>query len=328
MRILVVTPAARGSRAGNRVTALRWARTLRGLGHVVRVANGRDGWPADLLVALHARRSAAAVRGFLRARPGRPVIVALTGTDLYRDLGRSAAARRCLEAATRIVALQPEALRALPPSLRRKTRPIWQSAPRIARRAPRPDVVEVLVVGHLRAVKDPFRAVRAVRRLPAATRVRIVQAGAALGEAMARRARREQAANPRYAWIGDVPRSRVARLMSRARALVVSSRMEGGANVVAEAVRAGLPVLASRIPGNVGMLGHAYPGYFEPMDTDGLARLLRRLEHDQAFAAALRRACARLAGRFAPARESRAWRRVLAEACRARAGRARRRGGA
>ena len=47
--------------------------------------------------------------------------------------------------------------------------------------------------------------------------------------------------------------------------------MEGGAHVILEAVQSGTAVLASRIDGNVGMLGPAHEGYFEVGDDAGLA---------------------------------------------------------
>lgn len=309
----MVTPAPAGTRHGNRVTAVRWARLLRQLGHQVRVRQHDDGDAADVLVALHARRSHAAVRSFRRRYPERPVVVALTGTDLYRDLPGSGAAQRSLRLATRLVVLQPLALRRLPPSVRGKARVIWQSAEpvRAARRSRRR--FEVCVVGHLRALKDPFRAARAARLLPAASRIVVLQVGAAMTAAMAAGARREMAVNPRYRWLGEWPRWRVRRLLARCRLLVLSSRMEGGANVLSEAIAAGTPVLASRIDGSVGILGPNYPGYFPVGDTRALARLLWRAETDPRFLATLQRHLRRRRALVAPARERQAWARLLAE---------------
>ena len=63
--IHIVTPAPRGSRKGNRITADRYAQLLRALGHHVTV--GTDERDCDLLLALHARKSAPAMRRFRRA---------------------------------------------------------------------------------------------------------------------------------------------------------------------------------------------------------------------------------------------------------------------
>ncbi len=95
--------------------------------------------------------------------------------------------------------------------------------------------------------------------------------------------------------------------------MVISSRMEGGANVVGEAVVAGVPILASRIPGNVGLLGRSYPGYFELGQTRELTRLLLRAETEPDFLARLRNHIRRRQPLFAPAREKRAWRSLLRE---------------
>jgi putative glycosyltransferase (TIGR04348 family) len=313
MRIQLVTPARRGSLHGNRITALRWARIFKSLGHRVRLAQGYSGEPCDLLVALHARRSAKAVFQFHKHHPHKPMIVALTGTDIYRDLRRSLRAQRVLQLAHRLIVLQPLALTALPRRLRGKAWVIYQSAEKTEPQPPRRSTgfFEVSVVGHLRRVKDPFRAALASRRLPATSRVRILQAGRAMEEGMARRARAEERRNPRYRWLGEILATRARQLIASSRVLVLSSRLEGGANVISEAVVDHVPVLATRIPGSVGLLGRGYPGYFPVRDTQTLARLLHRVETDRPFYARLRSWCARRAALLRPTGERSRWRELL-----------------
>jgi putative glycosyltransferase (TIGR04348 family) len=293
----------------------------------VRVDRSWDGAHCDLLVALHARRSHDSIHRFARRHPDRPCVVALTGTDVYFDLGRSPRARRSLRLATRIVVLQPLALRRLPAATRRRARVIFQSVARppgasAEGNSRRPSVraapggagaFDACVLAHLRPVKDPLRAARAARLLPAASRLRVVHAGRAHTRAMEERARAEVHRNPRYRWLGDLPRRRALALLSRCRLLVVSSRMEGGANVVSEAIAAGVPILASRIPGNVGLLGRRYPGYFRAGDTRALARILRRAEQEPRFLKRLGRAARRLARLVQPGRERAAWAALLRE---------------
>jgi len=321
MRILVVTPARAGARTGNRVTAQRWAGLLRGLGHRVTVATAYRGQRCDLLVALHARRSLASIVAFRRRHASGPLVVALTGTDLYADLRRSTATGRALDLATRLVVLQPTALRALPPGARAKARVIVQSAagPRRRIRAGA-STFDVCVLGHLRAVKDPFRAAAAARLLPRSSRIRVLHAGAALEPGTAARARAEQRRNPRYRWLGNRPHAEAMSLLARCRLLCLTSKLEGGANVVSEAAAAGVPVLSSRIDGSVGLLGARHPGYFAVGDTRALAGLLLRAERDPRFYARLGRSVRRLARLVRPERERAAWASLLRELGRRRSG--------
>lgn len=315
MRIVIVTPAAAGSTKGNRVTALRWGRILRGLGHRVVLAQEYRRQSADLLVALHAVHSAPSVERFLARNGGGPVIVALTGTDVYRDLHRGPIALRTLEAADRIVALQPLAAAELPAALRPRVRVIYQSAGKPPRGVlPRSGrSFDVCVLGHLREIKDPFRTALAARALPEASRLHVVHIGAALTPDMADRAREEARLNPRYTWLGELPRHSALMALARCRILALTSQSEGGANAISEALAAGVPVIASRIPGSVGLLGEDYAGYFPVGDTKALTAALDRAETDPTFYALLENACAARAGLFAPAREAAAWAELLKE---------------
>jgi putative glycosyltransferase (TIGR04348 family) len=289
---------------------------LRAAGHRVTITTSGTGPAPDLLLALHARRSHDAIRRFRGMHPERPLIVALTGTDVYRDIRVDAASRQSMRWADRMIVLQGSALDELEPALRDKTRIVHQSAVPIARKPPLTRVFEVCVVGHLRDEKDPFRTALASERLSTGSRARIVHLGRALDPAMEREAHELQARNPRYRWRGEVPHWAVRRIMARARLMVISSRMEGGANVVSEALAADLPVIASRIPGNVGILGADYPGYYAVEDDVGLAALIERAETDPRFLAALRQHCRRRRPLFDRAREASALLNVVSEAVR------------
>lgn len=314
MRIHMICPAPRGSLYGNRVTAQRWASILRRLGHRLAITQQYAGEPCDLLIALHARRSAEAAWDFRRRHPEKPLLVVLTGTDVYRDIHRSRKAQRSLEIADRLVVLQPLAIEELHPELRSKARVIYQSAvPTRSRAARRNESFDACVLGHLRSVKDPLRAAYASRLLPASSRVRVLQAGEAMEEEMARKAGAEEARNRRYRWLGPLPRWKARRLIRSSRLMILSSRMEGGANAISEAVVDHVPVLASRISGSVGLLGEDYPGYFAAGDTAALARLLLRAESDPGFYADLKSRCSRLAPLFRPSRELVAWKSLLHE---------------
>ena len=315
-RVVLVTPTDPSDRTGNAVTARRWARLLRRLGCRVRVVPAYDGEPCDLMIALHAMKSAPSVARLRRTSPDTPVVVALTGTDLYRDLGRSASARRTLDAASKLVVLQPLAPKALPARywpktvvIRQSVRMPWARPPAHARH------FDVVVLSHLRRVKDPLRAAHAARLLPPESRIRVLHAGATLEPAYLDRVRAEAKRNPRYLWKGELPRWQAKRLLASSRLLLVTSRLEGGPNVISEAAVAGVPVLATRVPGNIGLLGKTYPGYFDVGDTEGLAELMRRAETDRAFYADLVRHVRALKRLFHPARELAAWKLELEELC-------------
>jgi len=310
MRIAIITPAAAGTRLGNRRTARRWAAILRALGHTVDIATEWQRGGHDLMVALHAAKSRAALLAFKAAHPERPLVLALTGTDLYRDIHENAQAAASLTLADRLVVLQEAALDDVPPAVREKTAVIFQSETGGGVWQPMRRGVRFCLLGHLRAEKDPFRAVRALRRIDD-PRLCLVQAGAALSPAYADEAAAWMRVEPRYRWLGDLPHGRAMRLLRSCHALIVPSLLEGGAHVVSEAIVQGVPVLASDIAGNRGLLGDAYAGLFPVGDEAALAVLMRRAAGDPAWLAQLARSLEARRPLFDPARETASWHRLL-----------------
>jgi len=318
MKIQIVTPAPKQSTHGNRITAERWARILRQLGHRVSISQRYDRQPSDLLIALHARRSHPSITRFRCAHPDTPIVVALTGTDVYRDIHQNQRARESLALADRIVVLQPHALRELTTRQRKKAVVIYQSVNLPSFKKPRrrtkvSNHFEVCVIGHLRPVKDPFRATLAARMLPASSQIRVIHVGGAMSMQMERRALAEMQRNRRYLWRGALSRKRTLSLLAGSKLCVISSRIEGGANILSEAVVARVPVLASRIAGNVGILGANYPGLFTVANTYELMELMFRAESDRKFLRNLQHSLSKLAVLFAPRRERAGWSCLLAE---------------
>jgi putative glycosyltransferase (TIGR04348 family) len=306
MRIALVTPARAGSRAGNRHTALRWAAMLRAAGHKVVVStewlvNDKD----DLLLPLHARRSHASIKRFRETHPEKPIVLALTGTDVYRDIHTDRDAQESLRLATRFIVLQPKAIEELPKRLRPKAHVVYQSCSSKLKHKPVKGKFRLCVIGHLREEKDPLRAMLALKHLSEDLNIELVQIGESLDDKLAEEARDAMKRDRRYKWLGSVPHSRALKLLATSHAMIISSRMEGGANVVSEAIRIGVPVLASRISGNVGLLGVAYPAYYSLGRERALARLIERAETDSGFYATLKRAIAKLRPIATPANEGR-----------------------
>jgi len=304
-RILIVSPAAARDNNGNWQTASRWAHFLRGR-HALEIGAQWDAGaaPPALLIALHARRSAPSLAAFKAAHPQQPALLVLTGTDLYRDIDSSPAARASLDAADALVVLQEAGLARLAPHLRAKAHVIYQSAPALRPSPPAPGRrhIDICMVGHLRAEKDPLTFMRAAT-LVRNPRLRLLHIGGALDPALLAAAQATQAATPRYRWLGPMSHGQTRQRLKRCQAMVIASSMEGGANVIIEAVTSGVPVLASRIDGNVGMLGTDYAGFFPLGDAAALARLIERCAEDAGFDALLRRQCAARAPLFLPSAE-------------------------
>jgi putative glycosyltransferase (TIGR04348 family) len=302
-RVRIVTPALAAANNGNAHTAARWQHALASIARV-EVALDWHGEAADALIALHARRSGDAIARFHEAHPQRPLAVVLTGTDLYRDLPADAKAQHSLGCASHLVVLQEEALRRLDGAARSKARCIVQSATHIVRKDKSGATVDLVAVGHLRAEKDPLTLMRAACALPPDSPVRVMHIGNALDDALADAARRSTSDCLHYRWLGGLPAGATRDCIARAHALVHMSRIEGGANVVIEAVRSRVPVLASRIDGNVGLLGADYEGYFPVGDATALATLMQRFAAEPAFAARLAEQCAQREPLFTPEAEA------------------------
>ena len=317
-RVLIVSPATEAANNGNWHTAARWAQMLQPDCEVA-IAQDWDGTPYDVLLALHARRSAPAIARWAQAHaaphnaPGLAVV--LTGTDLYRDIQTDAQAHASLRLARALVVLQECGPDALPNALHPKARVIFQSA---ASHAPLPKPtlpLRVVMVGHLRDEKAPQTLWEAARLLRGHGDIAIEHIGGALDAALGEQARACMAQCPQYHWRGALAHGDTLHAIAQAHVLVHTSRMEGGAHAILEAVCNGTPVLASRIPGNVGMLGADYGGYFALDDATALAHLLLRCRDERAetdgLYALLQRQCAARAPLFAPQAEAEAVRALV-----------------
>jgi len=306
--VLLVTPGTRDANNGNWRTAARWSRMLRDRYRII-VQTAWSGERADAMVALHAKRSAQSIAAFHST--GRPVAVVLSGTDLYRDLPNGGETARSLDLAALIIALQEDALAQLSLAWRAKCSVIYQSAPSIRHRAIKDGWLRCAVVGHLRAEKDPLTILGAVEQLPKDFRIRVRHIGAALDAALGRAARALARRDDRYRYLGPLPHGLARSAIASSDLLLHPSRMEGGANVIVEAVTADTPVIASRVSGNVGMLGSDYPGYFEAGDTAALAEMLGRCGSNP-FMASLKKAARSRRPLFRPEAEARALRELMA----------------
>lgn len=309
--LVLVSPAMAEANNGNWHTAHRWAKFLSGHCDIALCKDwqppagqpSRVGTP-QAMIALHARRSADSIRAWATACPDRPLIVVLTGTDLYRDIHSDASAQQSLALATHLVVLQQGGLATLPAAWHSKTQVIYQSAPALlpARKSSRR--FRAVMVGHLREEKGPLTFMKAATH-NLAPGIYFDQIGQALEPRFAEAAQATAQHTPRYRWLGGMSRAATRQRIKRAHVLVNCSQMEGGAQVILEAVQSGTPVLASRISGNIGMLGADYAGYFALGDDAGLAALIRRCAGEAGFLELLQTQCRQRAPLFDPQEEKR-----------------------
>ncbi len=309
--VRLYSPMPLTSGKGNAVSALRIAGLLQKAG-VDAQAVDVPPVEASVLVLLNAWRSAAVGLDFHRRHPDAPLVVVLTGTDIFPEFPSHPEVITALDAATAIVAWHSESAAQLPSHYRHKTRVIFKSAPDApgelpVRSYPVEGRLTVLVAAHLREIKDPFRCAAAVELLPAESRIVIHHAGEALNAAMDQAAGEWMRRTPRWLWLGGIHRDSLWREMQGAFLTVNSSFAEGGANAVIESLVCGVPVLASDIPGNTGLLGRVWPGLYPPGDTAALAALFERCETSPSFYTELLDRTRTLAAQFRPDAEQQCW---------------------
>lgn len=312
--IRIVTPALADANNGNWRTARRWQMLLSPAFKVIVQGDWgseNSDETCDILIALHARRSAAAIMRFRQLHPAKPLIVVLTGTDLYHDLATSSEAKLSLAMADSLIVLQEDAIRFIPFEHQQKTHVVYQSARQLAPAAKLKHKLNCVVVGHLRQEKDPATIFRAVEKLSANDRIHILHIGAPLDDSLAATAQKLTLENPHYRWTGAMAHGLTRAAIKRAHVLIHPSIMEGGANVIVEALTSGTPVIASKMSGNVGMLGQTYEGYFTVGDDIALVALLKRSVDDPKLLSKLSEACQVRAKLFLPETERNSLRMIV-----------------
>jgi len=313
MKIVLATPANLGKQTGNSITAVRWASILRDLGHQVSIINEYNGELADLMIALNAYRSRSSILKFKNKYPQKPLIVALTGTDLYRFLNsHKKETLNSIEAADRLLVLSNMGQNALPADQLHKVFTIIESAKALPNgRHPVKRYFDICIIGHLRHEKDSLLTAKAIRNLPDSSKIRIRHYGKAHTKEWADEAKNEMLINHRYKWYGEVPHWKVRKALSKCSLLVQSSRIEGGPNSLSEAVVAGVPIISTEIDGCVGVIGKDYPGYFPVGDAMQLRELLMRAETDSKYLESLENYITKIRPRFSLDEEVSKWSNLL-----------------
>jgi putative glycosyltransferase (TIGR04348 family) len=309
--ICIISPALAAANNGNWQTAKRWQQMLSSDYHV-EIMLQWDGRPFDAMLALHARRSADSIAQWSAKFPDKLIVLALTGTDLYRDIAVDPLAQQSLKLAHRLVVLQDMGPKSLPLEFQSKCQVIFQSTPRRQSAQKTTQKLRALMVGHLRSEKSPETYFAAARSLADQHDIVLDHIGAPLDAELGKQARQLALEVPSYRYLGEQTHEQTRARIARAHVLVHPSRMEGGAHVVMEAVMSGTPVLASRIDGNVGMLGVGYDGYFPVGDALAMANMLESCKNEPDFLDHLNKQCALRTPLFEPLAEKTALLQIFA----------------
>jgi putative glycosyltransferase (TIGR04348 family) len=289
--VVIVTPALAESNNGNWRTAERWRRSLSSQYRVELVTHwepsmGKQRGP-KLLIALHARRSAQSIRAWSKAFPSRPLVTVLTGTDLYSDILKDPMAVQSLDQSTALVVLQDQGIAALPSRFRSKATVIYQSGSAWKPRAVKPLPFLLCMVGHLRKEKSPETFMQLAQCFEEAPGIRFELIGGVIDQKLGERASSLALHSRVFAWTGALSYRTTRNRIRNAHLLIHPSSLEGGAHAILEAVNSGTPVLASKVPGNVGMLGSNYLGYFKHADVKQLRQLVGECQQSYGSATGL-----------------------------------------
>jgi putative glycosyltransferase (TIGR04348 family) len=301
--VVIVSPALANANNGNWRTAKRYRQLLKAHFQVRLVSEWNGTKSDDVLIALHARRSFRSIASWHAVHGAKGLVVVLTGTDLYRDIQHDSQAQQSLEFANRLVVLQSMGLDELSARFKAKTSVLLQSTiPRVTLPKTR-RCIRVVMVGHLRGEKSPRTLFEAAALLAEQLDIHIQHIGAEHDQVLASMAHQTAALYPNYQFTGALNYPETRRQIQRSHVLVHTSCMEGGAHVIMESVCSGVPVIASRIPGNMGMLGEDYTGLFPVGDAKALAEMLIRFRHDAEFEELLKKQCALRAPLFSAEHE-------------------------
>ncbi|MGB0775028.1 MAG: glycosyltransferase [Akkermansiaceae bacterium] len=295
--IIIHSPYAESASQGNSVTAVRLENILTHAGYEVSHSE-QDylGGAADGMVALNARKSARAIAKFRYLHPDATLVIVLTGTDINHPdvIDESSWTSISLKLADHLIVLHDASLAFVPERFREKTSVIYPSVSLPDGLVHSPTSNDMIVSGNMRKEKNFKLAVEVSNNLPPSVSIHLY-------------GKPSSPASGKIVEHGAVSHEEMLSVMARGRALLNTSTQEGGANAICEAIVLGLPVIASAIPGNIGMLGEDYAGLFPSNDAEALTAMLVRCVEDESFYQQLKQQVADRAPLFAHRQESEAW---------------------
>jgi glycosyltransferase involved in cell wall biosynthesis len=284
MKINICTGYPLSSPRGNTTTAIRLEQLLRHAGHDAQAMHTDTPPAADAQISLHALKTSAASTYFANHNPNGRLFIRLTGTDINGGFEQNPElSQQVIDLSEKLIVSHPACLDRIPSHWLDKVIVIYPSVdiPPLPTIQP-PTTACFTCVGHLRPVKNPHLMFAALHQLSDLNIV-AVSIGNAYDATDGQQARINARLDSRYQWIPDCDRPTAIAWTQASLATINSSISEGGANSVIEAILMGVPVLASKIQGNVGFLGDDYAGFFKTGCSDQLSILMRRCVEDQTF---------------------------------------------
>lgn len=283
MRILIVIPS-QDPISGNWVTARRFQHGLEKQGHRVAIYDtplqATDGFRQKLLnfapdatILLHAYRTGKPWLDAARTLQT-PYIVLLTGTDVNHGLddpAQSVVIRTTLQQASAVLlhnpliaaefsAKSPELvrfLRLLTPGITLGTAPYdLRKTHGLAE-----EKTLFLCPAGLRPVKGGLQLLEMFAQVAVINpHVQLAFCGPVLDESYARHLLAAIEKRPWASYLGSIPQTAMANAMRGADVIINNSQTEGLANALLEAATLGIPILASKIPGNAAVVRHNING--------------------------------------------------------------------
>ena len=306
--VLIHSPYPRQKSQGNAVTALRMKNLLAEGGLSVAIhERGDSPIEAKCLIALNARKSAAEIFAFQERQSASVVVALLTGTDVNHPEMEDPCSDtiKALHQSDVIVSLHGGFSHRIPDELLGKTTVIYPSVriPDTVRHFPTSER-EVVIAGNFRDEKNPNLLIQAVGELVGESIT-----FHAYGDGGSYQELLEKTADDYddFKLHGVQDHEVLLTKMQSASVLLNTSIEEGGANAICEAVAIGLPVVASKIDGNIGMLGQDYAGFFTSGDVGELAKLLRRIFAEKELYELLKQQVSKRAELFSYEREAAEW---------------------
>jgi glycosyltransferase involved in cell wall biosynthesis len=324
MRVLILTPTAFPSIAGNAVTAERWRRALSQKGITVGILASEvldpvsflehlNRFDPDVIHVHHAFRSGSLLLNpHVEFRENRAaIVVSPGGTDLNVDLAtsdRRETVLRIFQMARIIIVQNPDGMqyfRQYLPDLEERIVRVpktvcWFGDETVDLRniaGWNSKNVLFLHPAGIRPVKGNIECLKLMKRLHALRpEIRFVAAGPVVDVDYAERFEQEINRLAVFArWIKAIPSTAMRSAYEASDIVLNTSFSEGLSNCLLEAIAAGRPVLASDIPGNrwpvLGENGDAQSGcLFDPGNEDDFIAKALKLIDDESFRESLGRA--------------------------------------